>query len=604
VIRTSGSIASAPTPAADGPDAWTDAKAAARATRAAAARQASGRRRGIDPTTCDRDYSVAELEFLGAMQEYKRTSWRMFPTWIEVLEVLRDLGYAKAAHCGPAERAAAMTPTARSAGGVLRADPDQIDDTPALSAGREGELAARLARGDPESRDHLVRANLRLVVHLARSFYGRGLGREDVVAEGNLGLIHAAETFDAAFGARFGAYAALLIKRAMGAALVRQGRTIRLPHHMARTLSAWGRASGTLAGGLGRRPRAEEVAAALGLPAAQAAMVASALRCATTAPTAVDGDDPIAWEGELADRHPGPEAEASRAGDLRLAAGRIGSPTGCEARIVRLRFGLDGEPPLTLAAVGGRLGITRVWVREPERRAIRQLAEAVRLARMRHRVVALRCLGPASMSRLSSAGGTRVAASPSRRPRRGVRVHQLPGQPELPTRQPAKQPDRQLLDRGRGRRCGLGRGRRSGLGRGRIIPEHGPIAVQQPPRLRPGHFQEPQQQQGRQSHPDLVVVPAARRHPQQPGQLRAAPLAEPGVADLAQAFGELPLGVGGLGRGRLAGHESRGLGSGAGSGGSGPFPLRHRRHSSPIRSLDARVTTAMPTVRRSYPHGQ
>ena len=98
MISTIGSPASAPTPDAAGADAWTDAKASARATRAAAARNASGRRRRIDPTTCDRDYTAAEVEFMGAMQEYKRTSGRMFPTWSETLEVLQALGYARPAH--------------------------------------------------------------------------------------------------------------------------------------------------------------------------------------------------------------------------------------------------------------------------------------------------------------------------------------------------------------------------------------------------------------------------------------------------------------------------------------------------------------------------
>ena len=77
-------------------ESWTNTKASARATRASAARQASGRRRHVDPTTCERDYSAAELEFMGAIQEYKRTSGRMFPTWSEVLEVVVALGYEKA----------------------------------------------------------------------------------------------------------------------------------------------------------------------------------------------------------------------------------------------------------------------------------------------------------------------------------------------------------------------------------------------------------------------------------------------------------------------------------------------------------------------------
>jgi len=261
--------------------------------------------------------------------------------------------------------------------GPLHAYLVQIDATPRLSAGQEADLAARVARGDFEARDHLVRANLRLVVHLARGHAGRRPGLEDLVAEGNLGLIHAAETFDATLGVRFSTYAALLIKQALMRALVRQGPTIRVPHHMVRMLSAWGRARGVMAQGLGREPRAEEVAAALGLTDAQAAMVASALRCATTAIARGDDDEPAGWEGELADRHPGPEEEASRADDLRRALGRLGTLAGREARIVRLRFGLDGGPPRTLAEVGKMLGFTREWVRKLEQRAIGKLAEAV-----------------------------------------------------------------------------------------------------------------------------------------------------------------------------------------------------------------------------------
>src|SRR5437764_14635720 len=88
-----------PAPTAPAPDAapWRDAAASAKATRAARARHASGRRRLVDPTTCDRDYAEAELEFMGAMQEYKQSSGRMFPTWSEVLEVLKALGYEKPA---------------------------------------------------------------------------------------------------------------------------------------------------------------------------------------------------------------------------------------------------------------------------------------------------------------------------------------------------------------------------------------------------------------------------------------------------------------------------------------------------------------------------
>ncbi len=87
--------ADAPDPRPAAPEPWVDQKASVRASRAAAARNASARRRRVDPTTCERDYAEAELEFMHAMQEYKRTSGRMFPTWSEVLEVLKGLGYEK-----------------------------------------------------------------------------------------------------------------------------------------------------------------------------------------------------------------------------------------------------------------------------------------------------------------------------------------------------------------------------------------------------------------------------------------------------------------------------------------------------------------------------
>ena len=87
--------APAPAPAEDDTQEWVNRRASAQATRAANARQVSGRRRFVDPTTCERDYSAAEMEFMQAMHEYKHRSGRMFPTWSEVLEVLKSLGYAK-----------------------------------------------------------------------------------------------------------------------------------------------------------------------------------------------------------------------------------------------------------------------------------------------------------------------------------------------------------------------------------------------------------------------------------------------------------------------------------------------------------------------------
>src|SRR4051812_19576958 len=105
----------------------------------------------------------------------------------------------------------------------------QIDRTPLLSAEEERELAWRVQDGDAEARDHLVRANLRLVVSIARAYQGKGLDLHDLIAEGNLGLLRAAEGFDASMQTRFSTYAAYWVRQSIRRALVQSGRPIRLP---------------------------------------------------------------------------------------------------------------------------------------------------------------------------------------------------------------------------------------------------------------------------------------------------------------------------------------------------------------------------------------
>ena len=136
----------------------------------------------------------------------------------------------------------------------------EINQTPLLRKDEEKQLAYRVEGGDSAARDHLVRANLRLVVNIARSYTGKGLSLEDLIAEGNLGLLRAVDRFDPSFNTRFGTYASYWIKQSIRRALTGTSRTIRLPAHLQHLLSRWRRADAELREELGRAPADEEVA--------------------------------------------------------------------------------------------------------------------------------------------------------------------------------------------------------------------------------------------------------------------------------------------------------------------------------------------------------
>ena len=119
----------------------------------------------------------------------------------------------------------------------------EINETPLLSADEEQELAIAIGTGDTRARDQMVRANLRLVVNIARGYSGKGLGLQDLIEEGNLGLLRAVEGFDPAVGTRFSTYASYWIKQSIKRALINTGKTIRIPAYMVELLSKWRRAS-------------------------------------------------------------------------------------------------------------------------------------------------------------------------------------------------------------------------------------------------------------------------------------------------------------------------------------------------------------------------
>src|SRR5829696_4950448 len=154
----------------------------------------------------------------------------------------------------------------------------EINETPLLNADEEKMLARRIEEGDSEARDRMVRANLRLVVNIARSYTGKGLSLQDLIEEGNLGLLRAVEGFDPAMGTRFSTYASYWIKQSIKRALINSAKTIRIPAYMVELLSKWRRASARLTEELGRTPTPEEIARVLGLPRKKLSIIKKAIR--------------------------------------------------------------------------------------------------------------------------------------------------------------------------------------------------------------------------------------------------------------------------------------------------------------------------------------
>ena len=262
----------------------------------------------------------------------------------------------------------------------------EIRDHDLLTAAEEVDLALAIRAGDQRARARLIGANLRLVVKVARDFEGRGLPLEDLVGEGNVGLIRAAREFDPSFGTRFSTYASHWIKQAIRHALITTTATIRLPAHMVGLLTKWRRAERAFLREFGHPPTFDQLAVGLGLTESKRQMVEQALVACRLTPGNGDNDDVKALD-EATDRREAPEAPLEADDDRRLLMRRLERLDDRERTILTLRFGLDGQEPMTLKEVGRNLGVTREWVRKIEVRAVRKLDDdrlaAARPARRR-----------------------------------------------------------------------------------------------------------------------------------------------------------------------------------------------------------------------------
>ena len=253
----------------------------------------------------------------------------------------------------------------------------ELDSTPLLTPAEERYLARRILAGDAEARDHLVRANLRLVVHLARRFANRGLPLEDLIAEGNVGLLRAAEGFDPDVGTRFVTYATYWVHQSIRRAVYRDGSAVRLPQYMWTLVGKWGYTAAALERELGRLAEEWEIAARLGLPPKKVQALRKAMRALASAQVTdeVGGSDPVTAAAD--GRESGPGEALAGAEEVRAAVKALEGLAEREAVVLRLRFGLDGTGPATLKEVGEQLGFTRERVRQIERDALSKLRKRI-----------------------------------------------------------------------------------------------------------------------------------------------------------------------------------------------------------------------------------
>ena len=254
----------------------------------------------------------------------------------------------------------------------------EIGQVKLLTPEEEIQLAARIKKGDRKAREQMIKANLRLVVKIARDYEGIGLPLLDLISEGNIGLMKAVERFDPAKGGKLSTYGSWWIKQSIKRALANQSKTIRLPVHLVDKISKMRRTAMRLQEELGREPSDEELGEELGISSSRVAQ----MRMAAIRPASLDapiGDEDSnnfaeVVQDETADT---PYEKLEEKTVTKMLQEMVKNLDHREETILRARFGLDGSPQKTLEEVGAKFGVTRERVRQIQNIALKKLRKMI-----------------------------------------------------------------------------------------------------------------------------------------------------------------------------------------------------------------------------------
>jgi RNA polymerase primary sigma factor len=254
----------------------------------------------------------------------------------------------------------------------------EIGQVKLLTPDEEIQLAARIKKGDKKAREHMIKANLRLVVKIARDYDGIGLPLLDLISEGNIGLMKAVERFDPKKGGKLSTYGSWWIKQSIKRALANQSKTIRLPVHLVDKISKMRRVGMKLQEELGREPTDEELAGELGMTTARVAQ----MRLAAVRPASLDapiGDEESNNFSEVVqdENATSPYEDLEDKTVVSMLQDMVKHLDDREATILRFRFGLDGGTEKTLEEVGVKFGVTRERVRQIQNLALRKLRKMI-----------------------------------------------------------------------------------------------------------------------------------------------------------------------------------------------------------------------------------